>query len=198
MEMINRPKNWCFLRIWVPFYLLQYFCLENSMDGEAWQVPVHGVATSQKQLSHDVSLTHSLSYFNLYEFMFLAFFIKWFIWVKTNRAKRDCLNQHCKNLCINQCFNSFFAQIICSEVGRLDLISLVTISLFFLFVRQHAGWYRVCVASPLRTGLMGLLLSSWRSNTYRKFCLSDSYSKFIFHLDNVSLNSMIIFPLPSG
>ena len=44
--------------------------------GEAWQAPVHGVTTSQKQLSNDVSLTHSLSYFNLYEFMFLAFFIK--------------------------------------------------------------------------------------------------------------------------
>ena len=55
----------------------------------AWRIPwmekpgfsmglhrVHGVATSQKQLSNDVSLTHSLSYFNLYEFMFLAFFIK--------------------------------------------------------------------------------------------------------------------------
>ena len=28
-------------------YLLQYSCLENSMDREAWQVTVHGVAKSQ-------------------------------------------------------------------------------------------------------------------------------------------------------
>ena len=26
--------------------LLQYFCLENSMDGGAWQATVHGVAKS--------------------------------------------------------------------------------------------------------------------------------------------------------
>ena len=26
---------------------LQYFCLENPMDREAWQATVHGVATSQ-------------------------------------------------------------------------------------------------------------------------------------------------------
>ena len=25
-------------------YLLQYSCLENSMDGGAWQAPVHGVS----------------------------------------------------------------------------------------------------------------------------------------------------------
>jgi len=61
----------------------------NHSNILAWRIPwmekpgfsmglhrVHGVATSQKQLSNDVSLTHSLSYFNLYEFMFLAFFIK--------------------------------------------------------------------------------------------------------------------------
>ena len=30
---------------------LQYSCLENSMDGGAWQVTVHGVGKSQTQLS---------------------------------------------------------------------------------------------------------------------------------------------------
>ena len=30
---------------------LQYFCLENSMDREAWRATVHGVAKSQTQLS---------------------------------------------------------------------------------------------------------------------------------------------------
>ena len=31
--------------------LLQYSCLENPMDGGAWWAAVHGVATSQTQLS---------------------------------------------------------------------------------------------------------------------------------------------------
>ena len=32
-------------------YLLQYSCLENSMDRGAWQAIVHGVAKSQTRLS---------------------------------------------------------------------------------------------------------------------------------------------------
>ena len=31
---------------------LQYSCLENPMDGEAWKAAAHGVAKSQTQLSH--------------------------------------------------------------------------------------------------------------------------------------------------
>ena len=31
---------------------LQYSCLENPMDGEAWRATVHGVAKSQTQLSN--------------------------------------------------------------------------------------------------------------------------------------------------
>jgi hypothetical protein len=30
---------------------LQYFCLENPMDGGAWQATVHGVTKSRTQLS---------------------------------------------------------------------------------------------------------------------------------------------------
>ena len=30
---------------------LQYFCLENSIDREAWQAAVHGVAKSRTRLS---------------------------------------------------------------------------------------------------------------------------------------------------
>ena len=37
--------------------LLQYSCLENSMERKAWQVIDHGVAKSQKQLS---THTHAL------------------------------------------------------------------------------------------------------------------------------------------
>ena len=32
-------------------YPLQYFCWGNSMDREAWQSIVHGVAKSQRQLN---------------------------------------------------------------------------------------------------------------------------------------------------
>ena len=32
-------------------YTLQYSCLENSMDREAWQATVHGVAKSQTGLN---------------------------------------------------------------------------------------------------------------------------------------------------
>ena len=32
--------------------LLQYSCLENHMDGEAWKATVHGFAKSWKQLSN--------------------------------------------------------------------------------------------------------------------------------------------------
>ena len=33
-------------------YLLQYSCLENSMDERAWQATVHGVIKSQTQLNN--------------------------------------------------------------------------------------------------------------------------------------------------
>jgi len=39
---------------------LQYSCLENPMDGEAWLVTVHGVAKSQTRLSH-FTIYHYLS-----------------------------------------------------------------------------------------------------------------------------------------
>ena len=38
---------------------LQYFCLENPMDGEAWWAAVHGVAKSQTRLS-DFTFTFPL------------------------------------------------------------------------------------------------------------------------------------------
>ena len=44
---------------------LQYSCLENSMDGEAWKATVHGVAKSRTRLS---DLTFFLS---LHHFIFL-------------------------------------------------------------------------------------------------------------------------------
>ena len=36
---------------------LQYSCLENPMDGRAWQASVHGVAKSRTRLS-DFTFTH--------------------------------------------------------------------------------------------------------------------------------------------
>ena len=35
---------------------LQYSCLENLMDGGAWQATVHGVAKSWTRLNHFTSL----------------------------------------------------------------------------------------------------------------------------------------------
>ena len=35
---------------------LQYSCLENPMDGEAWRATVHGVAKSRARLSDFTSL----------------------------------------------------------------------------------------------------------------------------------------------
>ena len=40
--------------------LLQYSCLENPMDGGAWEAAVHGVAKSRTRLS-DFTFTFSLS-----------------------------------------------------------------------------------------------------------------------------------------
>ena len=39
---------------------LQYSCLENFTDGEAWQATVHGVAKSWTRLSDCQSLAHSV------------------------------------------------------------------------------------------------------------------------------------------
>ena len=38
-------------REWLPFSILQYSCLENSMDKGAWQATLHGVTKSWTQLS---------------------------------------------------------------------------------------------------------------------------------------------------
>ena len=40
---------------------LQYSCLENPMDGGAWQATVHGVAKSQTQLSNFTYLVEDVS-----------------------------------------------------------------------------------------------------------------------------------------
>ena len=41
---------------------LQYSCLENPMDGGAWQATVHGVAKSQTRLSDSFSLSVFFSF----------------------------------------------------------------------------------------------------------------------------------------
>ena len=45
---------------------LQNSCLENSMDGGAWQATVHGVTKSQTRLSTHTTQQHSHKYiFNI-------------------------------------------------------------------------------------------------------------------------------------
>ena len=52
---------------------LQYSCLENPMDGEAWWATVHGVAKSQTQLS-DFTFTFFFLLDEICtEFLFLCF-----------------------------------------------------------------------------------------------------------------------------
>ena len=47
---------------------LQYSCLENPMDGGAWQATVHGVAKSRTQLSD----------FTFFHFAHASFEVFWF------------------------------------------------------------------------------------------------------------------------
>ena len=49
---------------------LQYSCLENPMDGGAWQAAVHGVTTSQTQLS-DFTFQYKLYHHIPFQFSFL-------------------------------------------------------------------------------------------------------------------------------
>ena len=57
---------------------LQYSCLENPMDTEAWQAMVHGVAKSQTHLSMHAHYT-----------------IKYFITYNILMATLRCLNYIC-------------------------------------------------------------------------------------------------------
>ena len=41
---------------------LQYSCLENSMDREAWQATVHGVTTSRTRLGDSTATTIHLAH----------------------------------------------------------------------------------------------------------------------------------------
>ena len=58
---------------------LQYSCLENPMDGGAWQATVHGVTKSQTQLS-DFTFQKSI-YFCFIDYT------KAFVWITTNCGK---------------------------------------------------------------------------------------------------------------
>ena len=43
---------------------LQYSCLENPIDGGAWEAAVHGVAKSRTQLSNFTHFTHCANKLN--------------------------------------------------------------------------------------------------------------------------------------
>ena len=52
-------------------YLLQYSCLDNSMDRGVWRATVHGVTKSQTQLSNSHTQTHIYihTYTHTYEYI---------------------------------------------------------------------------------------------------------------------------------
>ena len=52
---------------------LQYSCLENPMDGEAWWATVHGIAKSQTRLR---DFTHSLTH-TTYEALVIFCLLIW-------------------------------------------------------------------------------------------------------------------------
>ena len=64
---------------------LQYSCLENSMDREAWWATVLGIAKSWTRLSDSHSLTHSLTYPYWIFWFLVAFyeFLKNVFWLYT-------------------------------------------------------------------------------------------------------------------
>ena len=59
----------------IPCNPLQYSCLENPMDGEAWQATVHGIAESQTRLSDFTSLQYTI-HLCLFALQFLQVFGK--------------------------------------------------------------------------------------------------------------------------
>ena len=66
---------------------LQYSCLENSMDREAWQATVHGVAESQIWLSDHTHNTHrSISRF----FCCCCFFSSCHVWLFATPGTAAC------------------------------------------------------------------------------------------------------------
>ena len=54
---------------------LQYSCLENPMDGGAWEAAVHGVAKSRTQLSDFISLGVTFIYLQENSLLILGMFI---------------------------------------------------------------------------------------------------------------------------
>ena len=65
-ESVTCPESLSFLKGHVSFCregngnALQYSCLENPMDREAWQATIHVVTKSQKRLSNKHTHTHNL------------------------------------------------------------------------------------------------------------------------------------------
>ena len=71
---------------------LQNPCLENSMDGEAWQATVHGVTKSRTRLSHFTSLH---IYINIYDYVC---YIHTHTYVYIQKAREDTVPIFEKNL----------------------------------------------------------------------------------------------------
>ena len=79
---------------------LQYSCLENPMDGGAWQATVHGVAKSQTRLSHFISLQQSCKYFHfLFANVFFLFVYIGYHFQKTRLQKISQVLYQIRNDC---------------------------------------------------------------------------------------------------
>ena len=61
---------------------LQYYCLENPMDGGAWEATVHGVSKSRTRLSHFTSL-HTFRWASLVALLVKNLPAMWETWVQS-------------------------------------------------------------------------------------------------------------------
>ena len=59
-------------------YPLEYSCLENSVDGGAWQAVVHGVAQSQTRLRTTFTFTFIFTLLLLKNSAFAGFLQPWY------------------------------------------------------------------------------------------------------------------------
>ena len=60
-------------------YTLEYSCLENSVDGGAWQAVVHGVAQSQTRLRTTFTFTFIFTLLLLKNSAFAGFLQPWYM-----------------------------------------------------------------------------------------------------------------------
>ena len=115
---------------------LQYSCLENSMDGEAWWATVHGVAESQTWLSN----------FNFFLSSLYQSFIFW-------KLKRSFF----------VAFMGFFLYLSVLSVNRENFISFFPVYTVFLFYLTPRDFFFFLLVVELWNGLTVLFSQNFKT-----------------------------------